>query len=54
MIFSAKVKMVGKRDRSYVDEETGKLKKDFMPIFLKTTEVSFTLYMWFQKMFSIC
>ena len=27
MIFSAKVKMVGKRDRSYVDEETGKLKK---------------------------
>ena len=27
MIFSAKVKMVGKRDRSYADEETGKLKK---------------------------
>lgn len=27
MIFSAKVKMVGKKDRSYVDEETGKFKK---------------------------
>ena len=45
MIFNAKVKMVGKKDNSYVDEETGKL---------KTTEVSSTLYMLFQKMFSIC
>lgn len=54
MIFNAKVKMVGKKDNSYVDEETGKLKKDFMQIFLKTTEVSSTLYMWFQKMCSIC
>ena len=27
MIFNAKVKMVGKKDNSYVDEETGKLKK---------------------------
>lgn len=54
MIFSAKVKMVGKRDRSYVDEETGKLKKRlYANISQDHGSIIHSLYVDFRRCFNM-